>query len=108
MTDHTPTVKQIANVGEDPVWEASVAVDKIATSDTITISSFSGVTSGDKVCIDAAMNTTDGRSIKLCSDGSSVIPGVSYGTALRQFTIQVGHLNSSDAVTIRYRRPAVQ
>jgi len=97
MTDHTPTIKQINNVGEDMVWEASVAADLIHTADTINISGQSGLKALDKVFIVSAMNTTDGTSIE---------SNISYDSTNRLFTV-AGDDNSSDAIRITYRRCSV-
>ena len=102
MTNITPTLKPLANVGEDMLWEAKVPVDTIASSaDTIDISTCSAVQSGDELKIVSATSTTQ---------GVSLTQYVTYTKATRKFAIDGGVAGtnvdstiSSDEIRIEFR-----
>ena len=101
MTNHTATLRQLTNVGEDAIWEAKVATDLIASGDTIDISSCSALVTGNGVSVVYAQNITDGTVLTNDMPAGGVASQLKFTVATGRFTIQ-GTKNSSDEVRVGF------
>ena len=104
MTNITPTLKMIANVGEEMVWEAKIASGShlVNTADTIDISGSSVISSGDTIKIIGAYNITQ---------GTNTTNMLNYTKSTRKFAFKGGSagtnfdakLLSADEVRIEFK-----
>jgi hypothetical protein len=99
MTNRTPTIRVLSNVGEEVLMEAKVASGSALTSaDTIDISGSSVVNSGDSIKIVSVNNITDGTQYSTFT----------YSKSLRKFTM-AGVLDatlSGDEIRVEFRKVA--
>ena len=78
MTNHTPTIRVLSNVGEEILMEAKIASTVGTNSaDTIDISSRPEIQSGDTIKIISVNNITDG----------AMYSTFTYSASTRKFTM---------------------